>query len=251
MVGSFPNEDAQSLIFDDSNLFKINKFSGWDRVEGGGRANAGIQYTAQFNQGGNVNMLFGQSYQIYGLNSFTLGGTTNTGLDSGLDSRQSDYVARASYQPNSLLTFTSRFRFAENDFTLQRTELETTATFGRWTTMIMYGNYAAQPLIGFLERREGLLGSARFKLDPNWVLMGSLGYDITHKSLTQTQFGVGYIDDCLILALNYITSYAYSGSVTVNHSYMMQLTLRTLGGTTSTQTAGVPVVNPGVLGGTH
>jgi LPS-assembly protein len=205
-------------------------------VEGGGRANAGIQYTAQFNQGGNVNMLFGQSYQIYGLNSFTLGGTTNTGLDSGLDSRQSDYVARASYQPNSLLTFTSRFRFAENDFTLQRTELETTATFGRWTTMIMYGNYAAQPLIGFLERREGLLGSARFKLDPNWVLMGSLGYDITHKSLTQTQFGVGYIDDCLILALNYITSYAYSGSVTVNHS---------------TQTAGVPVVNPGVLGGTH
>jgi LPS-assembly protein len=251
MVGSFPNEDAQSLIFDDSNLFKINKFSGWDRVEGGGRANAGIQYTAQFNQGGNVNMLFGQSYQIYGLNSFTLGGTTNTGLDSGLDSRQSDYVARASYQPNSLLTFTSRFRFAENDFTLQRTELETTANFGRWQTMIMYGNYAAQPLIGFLDRREGVLGSVRFKVDPNWVLLGALGYDIHHKSLTQTQVGVGYIDDCLILALNYITSYAYSGSVTVNHSYMMQLTLRTLGGTTSTQTAGVPVVNPGVFGAAH
>src|SRR5262249_61603169 len=123
MVGLFPNEDAQSLIFDDSNLFKINKFSGWGRVEGGGRANAGIQYPAQFNQGGNVNMLFGQSYQLYGLNSFTLGGTTNTGLDSGLDSRQSDYVARASYQPNSLLTFTSRFRFAQDDFTLERTEL--------------------------------------------------------------------------------------------------------------------------------
>jgi LPS-assembly protein len=250
MVGSFPNEDAQSLIFDDSNLFKVNKFSGWDRVEGGGRANAGVQYTAQFNQGGNVNVLFGQSYQLYGLNSFTLGGTTNTGLDSGLDSRQSDYVARASYQPNSLLTFTSRFRFAENDFTLQRTELETTANFGRWTTMVMYGNYAAQPLIGFLERREGILGSARFKINPNWVLLGAAGYDIHHKSLTQTQVGVGYIDDCLILALNYVTSYAYSGSVTVNHTYMMQLSLRTLGGTTSTSTAGAPAVTPGVFG-TH
>jgi Organic solvent tolerance protein OstA len=133
-VGSFPNEDAQSLIFDDSNLFKVNKFSGWDRVEGGGRANVGVQYTAQFNRGGNVNLLFGQSYQLYGLNSFALGGTTNTGLNSGLDTAQSDYVARASYQPNSLLTFTSRFRMSENDFTLQRTELETTATFGRWTT---------------------------------------------------------------------------------------------------------------------
>jgi len=117
--------------------------------------------------------------------------------------------------------------------------------------MIMYGNYAAQPLIGFLERREGILASARFKINPNWVLLGAAGYDIHHKSVTQTQVGLGYIDDCLILALNYITSYAYSGSVTVNHSYMMQLTLRTLGGTTSTQTAGVPVVNPGVFSGTH
>jgi LPS-assembly protein len=232
-VGSFPNEDAQSLIFDDSNLFKVNKFSGWDRVEGGGRANVGVQYTAQFNRGGNVNLLFGQSYQLYGLNSFALGGTTNTGLNSGLDTAQSDYVARASYQPNSLLTFTSRFRMAENDFTLQRTELETTATFGRWTTTVMYGNYAAQPLIGFLDRREGILGSARLKVNPNWVLLGGAGYDIHAKSITQTQIGVGYIDDCLILALNYITSYAYSGSVSVNHTYMMQVSLRTLGGTTN------------------
>ncbi len=174
-VGSFPNEDAQSLIFDDSNLFKVNKFSGWDRVEGGGRANVGVQYTAQFNRGGNVNVLFGQSYQLYGLNSFALGGTTNTGLNSGLDTAQSDYVARASYQPNSTLMFTSRFRFAENDFTLQRTELETVASFGRWTTTVMYGNYAAQPLIGFLNRREGVLGTARLKMNQNWVLLGASG----------------------------------------------------------------------------
>ncbi len=160
-------------------------------------------------------------------------------------------MARASYQPNALLTFTSRFRFAEDDFTLQRTELETVASFGRWTTSVMYGNYAAQPLIGFLNRREGILGSARFKLNPNWVLLGGAGYDIHAKSLTQTQVGLGYIDDCLILALNYITSYAYSGSVTVNHSYMMQLSLRTLGGTTSTQTQGAPAINPGVFGSTH
>ncbi|MBV9558118.1 MAG: LPS-assembly protein LptD, partial [Pseudolabrys sp.] len=35
-VGKWPNEDAQSLIFDDSNLFKVDKFAGWDRAEGGG-----------------------------------------------------------------------------------------------------------------------------------------------------------------------------------------------------------------------
>ena len=151
-IGRLPNEDAQSLIFDDSNLFKVNKFSGWDRVEGGSRANVGFQYTAQFNRGGNVNFLFGQSYQLFGQNSFAIGGPTNTGLQTGLDTARSDYVARASYQPNSTFTFTSRFRFDEGDFTLQRTELETTANFGRWTTSVMYGNYAAQPALGFLER---------------------------------------------------------------------------------------------------
>ena len=94
-IGKLPNEDSQSLIFDDSNLFKVDKFAGWDRVEGGGRANVGFQYTAQFNRGGSVNALFGQSYQLFGANSFAVGDTTNTGLGSGLDTNRSDYVARA------------------------------------------------------------------------------------------------------------------------------------------------------------
>jgi LPS-assembly protein len=249
-VGALPNEDAQSLIFDDSNLFKVNKFSGWDRVEGGGRANVGVQYTAQFNRGGNVNVLFGQSYQLFGQNSFALGGTSNTGLNSGLDTATSDYVARASYQPNSTLMFTSRFRMSEQDFTLQRTELEALAAFGRWTTTLMYGNYAAQPLIGFLNRREGILGTARVKMTPNWVLLGGAGYDLHAHQVSQTQIGVGYIDDCLILAFNYITSYAYSGSVSVNHSYMAQVTLRTLGGTTNSGAGGTGL-GGGAFGSTH
>ena len=84
-IGRLPNEDSQSLVFDDSNLFKVDKFAGWDRVEGGGRANVGLQYTAQFNRGGFVNVLFGQSYQLFGTNSFAVGDVTNTGLGSGLD----------------------------------------------------------------------------------------------------------------------------------------------------------------------
>jgi LPS-assembly protein len=229
-VGLLPNEDAQTLIFDDSNLLKWNKFTGWDRTEGGSRANVALQYTLQFNRAGNLSLLFGQSYQLFGQNSFALGGSTNTGIQSGLDTARSDYVARASYQPNSTFMFTSRFRFGEQDFTLQRAEVEASANFGRWTTSVMYGSYAAQPALGFLERREGILGSARLKLDPNWMLLGAARYDLRANKVSQTQIGVGYIDDCLILALNYITDYAYSGSVASNHTVMMQISLRTLGG---------------------
>ena len=101
-IGKFPNEDAQSMVFSDANLFSIDKFSGWDRVEGGGRVNAGLQYTAQVNSAGSFNALFGQSYQIYGLNSFSATDLTNTGLESGLDKTLSDYVGRVVYQPNQV-----------------------------------------------------------------------------------------------------------------------------------------------------
>jgi LPS-assembly protein len=234
-IGAVPNEDAQSLIFDDSNLFKVDKFSGWDRVEGGSRANVGVQFTAQFNRGGNINFLFGQSYQLFGQNSFAVGGLTNTGIQSGLDTTKSDYVARVTYQPNSLLLFTSRFRFNEADFTLQRTELEAGANFGRWSTSVMYGHYAAQPALGFLTDREGILASAKYKVTENWQVLGAVRYDLHANQVSQTQIGVGYVDDCLILALNYISDYAYAGSIGVNHSFMMQIGLRTLGGNTSGQ----------------
>ncbi|MGE3148671.1 MAG: LPS-assembly protein LptD [Pseudorhodoplanes sp.] len=234
-IGKLPNEDAQSLVFDDSNLFKVDKFSGWDRAEGGSRANAGIQYTAQFNGGGFVNVLFGQSYQLFGKNSFAVGDLTNTGLDSGLETTRSDYVARISYQPDRIYTFTSRFRFDEQTFDVRRFEMEASANFDRWSATVLYGNYDAQPLLGFLTRREGILGTASLKLNQNWVLLGSARYDIDAEKFDQTRIGLGYIDDCLILALNYVTSYSYSGNPTADHRVMLQLSLRTLGGTSFSQ----------------
>ena len=239
-IGRFPNEDSQSLIFDDSNLFRVDKFSGWDRVEGGSRANVGAQYTAQVNQGGFVNALFGQSYSLFGQNSFAVGGLTNTGIESGLDTNQSDYVSRVSYQPNKTYTFTSRFRFDHDTFSAQRTELEARANFDRWSTSVLYGDYAAQPELGFLTRRQGVLGSVSFKLDANWVLSAAARYDISAAKFDQTRIGLGYVDDCLIFGLNYITGYSYDvvGNPTLVHQVMLQLSLRTLGGTAVSENIG-------------
>jgi LPS-assembly protein len=242
-IGRWPTEDAQSLVFDDSNLFRVDKFSGWDRVEGGGRANYGLQYTAQFNRAGSINALFGQSYSLFGQNSFAFGGTTNTGLDSGLDTTRSDYVARLSYQPNNIYMFTSRFRFDNDTFNPQRIELEARANFDRWSGSLLYGDYAAQPALGILERQQGILGTGQVKLDANWVLIGGARYDINAGKFDQTRVGVGYVDDCLILGLNYITNYTYSGNVQANHTVMLQISLRTLGGTSASQGVGRPTSN--------
>ncbi len=229
-IGEFPNEDSQSLVFSTSNLFSIDKFSGWDRVEGGSRANVGIQYTAQVNQAGSLNVLFGQSYQLFGQNSFAVPDITNTGLESGLDKPISDYVGSVNYQPNQVYSFTASGRFDQATFTPERLEFESRANFDRWTLQVLYGDYAAQPLLGLLTRREAVLAGASVKLTENWLLLGSLRYDITNDQFDQTRIGIGYVDDCFMLSVNWLTGYTYTPTGPVgNSTFMLQLSLRTLG----------------------
>ena len=235
-IGKLPNEDSQSFIFSDANLFSINKFSGWDRVEGGTRANVGLQYTAQFNRGGYFNVLFGQSYQLLGQNSYAVADLSNTGVDSGLDKRASDYVARMTFQPNSTYAFISRFRFDQDTFEVHRMELEGRMTFERWSASITYGDYDAQPDIGLLTRRQGILGSGMFKLTQNWSLNGSMLFDLEADRINGTSLGVGYIDDCFGMSLTYATNYGYAlTSSTPVHAIVLSISLRTLGSTHVTQ----------------
>ncbi|WP_433996335.1 LPS-assembly protein LptD [Bradyrhizobium jicamae] len=230
-AGKLPNEDAQSLVFDATNLFSVDKFSGYDRVEGGGRANVGVQATTQFDKGGAVKVLFGQSYQLFGLNSFAVADVTNTGVDSGLQNARSDYVASVSYSPNRTYTFSVRSRMDEATWEVNRFEAEGRASFDRWSVSMMYGNYAAQPELGYLTRREGILGSASLKVASNWVVSGSARWDLEANKINQYIVGAGYVDDCFVLAANYVTSYQYSAGSTppvLSHAFMFQIGLRTL-----------------------
>ena len=67
------------------------------------------------------------------------------------------------------------------------------------------------PWIGFLNRREEILTGASVKVTQNWVLLGSVRYDLAVNRCDQTRLGIGYTDDCLLLSLNYLTSYTYTG----------------------------------------
>ncbi len=238
-AGKLPNEDAQSLNFDASNLFSVDKFSGYDRVEGGGRANVGIQATTQFDRGGSVNVLFGQSYHLFGLNSFAVADLTNTGVDSGLATSRSDYVARVNYSPNRTYTFSTRARFDEATLSMSRFEAEGRASFDRWSVSLTYGNYAPQVDLGYLTRREGLLASGSIKLATNWVVTGAARWDLQANQINQYTIGAGYVDDCFVLAATYGTSYAYSvngAAPVLSHVFGFQLGLRTLGNTAAAST---------------
>jgi LPS-assembly protein len=241
-AGKLPNEDAQSMTFDTSNLFSVDKFSGYDRVEGGGRANVGVSATTQFDRGGSVNVLFGQSYQLFGLNSFAVADVTNTAVDSGLQNAKSDYVGSISYSPNRTYTFSTRARLDQETGSLQRFEAEGRANFDRWSVSLTYGDYAPQPDLGYLTRREGLLGSASLKVAANWVVTGAARWDLVANQINQYVVGAGYVDDCFVLAANYVTSYSYSAGTTppiLSHAFMLQIGLRTLANTSSTAGGGI------------
>jgi LPS-assembly protein len=267
-IGHLPNEDAQSLVFDDTSLFDWDKFSGYDRAEGGVRANVGVQYTVTGADGFYANALFGQSYQVAGRNSFRQGDLANVGLDSGLESRASDYVGRFQLKPNQNFSFMTRARFDQEDFGINRFEAGISANFAPYLPIsgsLTYARYAAQPEIGFDQRREGILAAARWNVTPNWYVSGSVLLDLDRyliaRDLYAAQYavsptaavynrtdapyvssmsvGLGYIDECTTFSVNYSVSprdtAITSGERDRNHTVLLRLELRTLGEVTFNQ----------------
>ena len=76
------NDDAQSFVFDDTNLFSYNRFSGYDRQETGLRANIGARYQANFADGGYLELVGGQSFQLAGANAFAAADPAGTSRGS-------------------------------------------------------------------------------------------------------------------------------------------------------------------------
>ena len=241
-----PNEDAQSLVFDETNLFAWDKYSGYDRIEGGTRLNYGAQYTANFANGGHANIVGGESIQLAGRNSYTIADSANTGLESGLDKRYSNYVIGETIAPfSSNLSLTSKQQFDSSDFALKRLDVIANASYGGFTTSIDYGRYAAQPDLGYIFAREGVQTSASYKLDKTWTVDGSVLFDMSRHYYDQAgqstprvyvpnyAFGLTYGDTCTTLKVHYSSTNSDpvypNASAVHDQTFLVQLTLRTLG----------------------
>jgi len=249
--GLMPNEDAQSLVFDETNLFAWSKYSGYDRVEGGTRANYGLQYTANFADGGHANFVGGQSTQIAGQNSYTIADAANTGLESGLDKKFSNYVLGETVQPFSApVSFTSKQQLDSSNYSLARIDGIVSANLGGLTASVDYGRYAAQPLLGWLHERQGILTNLKYKINDKFTVEGGLVldlsrylYNVTGQSeavLYPSNFNVGvsYTDSCTTFKLAFSSVMTEPISATPglpaapsvrDTSLMFEFTLRTLG----------------------
>ncbi|MBL1404585.1 MAG: LPS-assembly protein LptD [Rhizobiales bacterium] len=228
-IGKMPNEDAQSFVFDTTNLFERDKYSGFDRVEGGTRANIGFQYSANFADGASVNVVAGQSIHIDGKNSFAERDLVNAGLESGLETKKSDYVASVDLNSKTGFSLGASGRFDEKNTNLRRGELTARYVDPKIALSGSYVFIDAQPKYGFANDRHEARGSASVKLNDQWRAFGAGTFDLENSEMISQSVGISYDDSCVSFSVAYSeNNNRYDGSAN-DRSINFSLGLRTIG----------------------
>ena len=209
----FVNEDARSLVFDTTNLLQDSKFSGYDRVEEGVRANLAMRYAGFFSNGLSLNAKIGQSYHLAGENAYArMDGITNTGAQSGLEDDVSDIVSSVSLSTAFGLGVNNENRFDNEDMALRRTTLGTTYENEAITASLAYTFIASQPAVGYDDDREQIGGVASYRFADNWSFSAGAQFDVNDERLLSDQYGFAYGDECYTFSLNFTRSHAEDGS---------------------------------------
>ncbi|MBP1882775.1 LPS-assembly protein LptD [Sinorhizobium mexicanum] len=228
-AGGLPNEDAQSFVFDATNLFDRDKFSGFDRIEGGTRANLGIRYTGSFDNGYGLRAIAGQSFHLGGLNSFATDDLVKVGADSGLETKSSDYVAMVGVDAPYGLMASLSGRLDESDFALRRAD----ATVGylglTWQAALTYTRIEAQPTYGSPSDQDEIQTAAAYRFQDYWSVFGALTYDINNDVISRNGFGITYDDQDTLFSIVYTQERDTDSSVANDWSIGARISFRTLG----------------------
>ncbi|MBZ0216663.1 MAG: LPS-assembly protein LptD [Fimbriimonadaceae bacterium] len=219
-AGRISNEDALSLVFDDTTLFDHDKFSGFDRIEGGSRANVGVRYSLQTNSGMQARALVGQSYHLAGTNPF--------GAGTGLDSRQSDYVGGFYIEPNNNFGLYTQFRIDSNSYDINRNELGAWLRDKRGNARVAYMRVRDETGVGI--NREEIQGNATLVVLPEWHLFGSYRYDIAAEQQRSRSLGIRYICDCFNASLEATETFFTNQDITPDLTFMFRFHFKSLGG---------------------
>ncbi len=229
-----PDEDARSLVFDDTNLFEVSRFSGYDRTEVGTRVNTGVQYTFQAYNGGYARLLAGQSYHLSGDNVYFNPGLADDGRvifdpQSGLETDRSDYVLGAYIAPTQNFRIISQSRFDEDDFELRREDLAFQFNYGPILAQAAYAYSAEDPEITTLDGQQDIFGFVQLQLDDRWSVAASARYDIdAHQSLSNS-LQLRYADECFALTATYSELYYESETIDDDRTVMFRFEFKHLG----------------------
>ncbi|MFV0622542.1 LPS-assembly protein LptD [Sphingomonas sp. ac-8] len=230
---SLPNEDARAVDLEDSNLFALNRFAGYDRFEDSTRFTYGLDYALSV-PGIEVNATIGQSYRLDKRETILPSGT-------GLDDRLSDIVGRTEVRFRDFVQFTHRYRLDKDGLAVRRNEVD--ATIGSRKTYLLLGylrlNRDIDAVEDLQDREEARVGG-RVQFARFWSLFGSATIDLTDRredvlsssdgfDPIRHRVGVAYEDDCLRLGATWKRDYQDNGDARSGSSYLLTLAFKNLG----------------------
>ncbi len=196
------NDDAQSFVFDDTNLFSYNRFSGYDRQETGLRANIGGRYQANFDNDSYLELIGGQSFQLAGTNAFAGPDHANTGVGGGLGTDASYAVlgAYGSFVPG--LTFGAKTQIDTDAWKLARFGAGASYSADGYGATLDYRFIGANPGLGQLIDQHEIVGGLTIPVADYWSLRGHAAWDLSTNSFLQAGGGVVYDDGYLSIGAN-------------------------------------------------
>jgi LPS-assembly protein len=229
-----PNEDARAIDLEDSNLFALNRFPGYDRVEDGSRVTWGVDWELQ-RPGWRVRSTVGQSFRLE---------RPEPGLfpeGTGLSERVSDFVGRTEVRFRNLVSFTHRFRLDKDNFAVRRNEID--ATIGSRRTYLEVGYLRLDRDIATVEDlrdREELRAAARVAIGRKWSVFGSGVFNLTDPEEDpvfqpdgfepiRTRLGIAYADDCIEFGATWRRDFIDAGDARRGNAFQVFFALRNLG----------------------
>lgn len=226
--GNIPEEDSVVIELDDTNLLSEDRIPGLDRADLGQRAVYGVKAGLYGDRGGRLTAFVGQSYRRP--DKITLATT------SDIEQGRSDFVGRVDLVANKYFDLLYRFRLAENDFDLLRSELG--AAMGP-PAFRLTGDYifiASEASAGVFPDREEVSGQLSSQLTDFWRISANTRRDLSENG-GPLEHGarITYEDECFRLEAKFRRDFTETVDTEKETAISIELVFKTLGTETAQQ----------------
>ncbi|MBU4041047.1 MAG: LPS assembly protein LptD [Alphaproteobacteria bacterium] len=230
-----PIEDSQTLELDESSLFRIDRFPGYDLHEGGPRLTVGGRATLRWNEGRQASLFIGRSYRADEEPAFLTpipDAPTQLYDPTGLASQSSDWVVQGSFSPSDRIR---GWGHATIDAAGEIRRAEA-AVDGRWgrrnLATVSYIVDRSNPLAGPLNRNyEFVQLSGQQFIYGNWGVAASGIADLERDIITRSEVGLLFDDDCFRFEIGYRRDNTRVRPTGPSEGVYVRLNLATFGGT--------------------
>jgi LPS-assembly protein len=213
-----PNEDSTDFELDETDLFSFQRMPGYDLAETGPRATVGVRSEAIF-PSGSVEVLLGQAFRLKPDPVFA--------ADSGIAGKTSDLISRVTIKFPPWFSLTHRVDIDETDGSINRNEVYLDGTFGRSSVEISYVRLPQQAVTQGLVSREEINGQATVGFLDHWLGFAGARRDLQASQMIDTEYGLGYEDECLGVALSYQRKYTRDRDVLPSSTFLLRFNLKT------------------------